>query len=240
MINRYPKTPELAAAMRDLEAEGRIECFEGPDGQARWRLTAAEADVADLADASPSLTAGASSTGFASEHRRASSSPAFDLDVPYGPMDQDYSASDVLVDVMFAVAELDDEAFRFWCAMTTATNFLSIAPCEDAEEVVVHVIGEAMAYETPIDQSYRPVVDATGRLTAVLNDDDDQHPADEWETLCFAIIKVVDLDARTSALIELAEVCAQTEVNAARPDAIAAHSLWRSEMRQPSPAASCY
>lgn len=238
MINRYPQNPELAAAMRELEAEGRIECFEGPDGHARWRLTDPPTEVGALADSPPSRSEAAPAPRAPSQRGPASSQPAFDLDVPFGPIDEDYSASDVLVDVMFAIAALEEVAFRFWCAMTTAISFLSIAPCEDAEEGVVHVIGEALAHDCPIDRSFRPIMDSTGCLIAVLNDDGDQHPADEWEALCFAIVNVADLDARTSALIELAEVCAQTDANAARSDAITAHSLWRAEMRPSSPAAS--
>lgn len=232
MTNRYPNTPELAAAMRDLEAQGRIECFDGAHGETRWRLTAPQCELMQAGgDPSSPLPTMSVTVGLA-EFCAAPSATTFDIDVPFGLIDADYNASDVLVDVLIEVADLDDLQFRFWCAMVMATNLSTLTPCDDAEQVVVDVIGEAFAYDGPIDQSYRPVLDASGQMAGVLNDAGDQHPADDWEALCFAIASLTDVDARASALVELAEVCALTEANEAKTDPITTHSLWRAEMRQ--------
>lgn len=153
----------------------------------------------------------------------------FETDVPFGPIDATYSPSERMRQTINGIAELEGLPFRFWAAKTLYVNLSSIAPCQDAEQVVFSVVDAAVAGDEPTDGAYQIVFDETGNLAGVAHEDDDDQEAskpEEVDRLIYEIIRQSSVADRRDALTELATLCAISSENEAVGDRLNESRFW--------------
>lgn len=155
----------------------------------------------------------------------------FDLDIDPSPDPETYEVSELMYELIQGIAESTDLQFRFWAAMSLAHGMSSHSPPEEAEFVVGYVVEDALDDNEPADGDYRLVLDGTGEITGVRDQDGDTDPPDDISRVVFEIVRLPDAKARQDALVELAQLAAAMQANPEIDQAIKSSRCWAAAQR---------
>ncbi len=122
----------------------------------------------------------------------------FDRDVPGPESEPHYVPSPALLDLISDIANEPALDSRLWCGVTMAINMDVLRPTSDAEDLVLDIVGNALASGTATDSDYHLTRNADGQVVDV--DFDDVHGPGDLAELILAIMKIEDVDARRVAL----------------------------------------
>ena len=93
--------------------------------------------------------------------------PRFDQNVPAPASEPYYAPSAPMQDLISQIAHAPALDRRLWCGVTMAINMDVLRPTADAEELVLDVVGSALAGDYATDQDFHLTHDAHGHVVDV-------------------------------------------------------------------------